>query len=137
MQSTTAHSDIIAVKDPSAYITKDRQTRRGKRVGPILHLADERAPGYDRLWEDLLEDLQERGATMGPISPDPPPGGAAPRRAGWGRVGVGQEVERGGRRAGGGGGWAGGSRWRGIGGGRGWRLHHGLLVIVVAVAGGQ
>ena len=40
------------------------------------YLADERAPGYDRLWEDLLDDLQERGASLGPIDPPQAPGGA-------------------------------------------------------------
>ena len=40
------------------------------------YLADERAPGYDSLWEHLLDDLQQRGAQMGPISPDARPEGA-------------------------------------------------------------
>ena len=53
--------------------------RHGGAVALLWHntyLADERAPGYGRLWEDLLDDLQERGAIMGPISPGPHPGGA-------------------------------------------------------------
>jgi taurine dioxygenase len=63
METTTAHSDIIAVKDPSAYITKDRQTLRGKRVGPILHLADERARLAQLTWNHF--EIKRLGATIG------------------------------------------------------------------------
>ena len=63
MTSTTAHSDIIASKDPSAYITKDRQTLRGKRVGPILHLADERARLAQLTWNHF--EIKRLGATIG------------------------------------------------------------------------
>jgi len=63
METTTAHSDIIASKDPSAYITKDRQTLRGKRVGPILHLADERARLAQLTWNHF--EIKRLGATIG------------------------------------------------------------------------
>ena len=41
--SATTHQDIIATRDPGAHITQDRIILRGKRIGPILHLAEERA----------------------------------------------------------------------------------------------
>lgn len=63
MQSDTAHADIVATKDPSAYITKDRQTLRGKRVGPILHLADERARLAQLTWNNF--GIKRLGATIG------------------------------------------------------------------------
>ncbi len=40
------------------------------------YLADERAPGYRSTWEELLDALGDRGATMGPIAPPPTPTGA-------------------------------------------------------------
>ena len=46
----------------------DAVRRHGGAAALLWHntyLADERAPGYDRLWEDLLDDLQERGAKIG------------------------------------------------------------------------
>jgi glycosyltransferase involved in cell wall biosynthesis len=40
------------------------------------YFADDRAPGYGALWEDLLDDLAARGASLGPVvppAPAPPP----------------------------------------------------------------
>jgi len=82
VMDTTLHSHLGLSPDEArarALQVLDVVRRHGGRVALLWHntyLADERAPGYDRLWEDLLDDLQERGATMGPISPDPPAGGA-------------------------------------------------------------
>ena len=58
----------------------ERARAGGGRVGLLWHntsLADPRAPGYDRLWEDLLDELAARGAALGPAG-EPPP---APRGA--------------------------------------------------------
>jgi glycosyltransferase involved in cell wall biosynthesis len=82
VMDTTLHSHLglsAAAARERALRVLDVVRRHGGRVALLWHntyLADERAPGYDRLWEDLLDDLHERGATMGPISPDPRPGGA-------------------------------------------------------------
>ena len=40
------------------------------------YLADDRAPGYGRLWEDLLDALAARGARLGAVAPPPPAPGA-------------------------------------------------------------
>ncbi len=58
----------------------ERVRRAGGRAALLWHntyLADDRAPGYGRLWEDLLDELARRGAELGPAgTPAPPPQGA-------------------------------------------------------------
>jgi glycosyltransferase involved in cell wall biosynthesis len=82
VMDTTLHSHLaLSAADARtrALTVLDVVRRVGGRVALLWHntyLADERAPGYDRLWEDLLDDLAERGAQMGPISPGVPPPGA-------------------------------------------------------------
>lgn len=54
-------------------------TRRAGGASSLLwhntYLADDRAPGYAQLWEDLLDGLIEAGADVGPvIAPDAPHG---------------------------------------------------------------
>lgn len=75
VMDTTLHSHLGL--DPAE--ARDRAlrvlgaVRRAGGAAALLwhntYLADERAPGYDRLWEDLLDDLQDLGATLGPIAP--------------------------------------------------------------------
>jgi glycosyltransferase involved in cell wall biosynthesis len=43
------------------------------------YLADDRAPGYGALWDDLLDDLTARGATLGPVAPPTTPGSSTSR----------------------------------------------------------
>jgi len=73
VMDTTLHSHL-ALPAPEAreraLRVLDAVRRHGGAAALLWHntyLADERAPGYDRLWEDLLDDLAERGAHMGPI----------------------------------------------------------------------
>lgn len=82
VMDTTLHSHL-GLNDQEARARAlrvlDVVRRVGGRVALLWHntyLADERAPGYDRLWGDLLDDLAERGATLGPISPPAAPAGA-------------------------------------------------------------
>ena len=65
MSSPTAHNDIIATKDPSAFITQERVTLKGKRVGPILHLAQERERLAQLTWQNF--DIKRLGATIGAV----------------------------------------------------------------------
>ncbi|MFM8529047.1 MAG: TauD/TfdA dioxygenase family protein [Ilumatobacteraceae bacterium] len=61
--STTAHTEIIATRDPGAYITQDHIYLRGQRIGPILHLAEERARLAALEWKHF--DVKRLGATIG------------------------------------------------------------------------
>ncbi|MFZ9864610.1 MAG: TauD/TfdA dioxygenase family protein, partial [Ilumatobacteraceae bacterium] len=63
--STTAHQDIVATRDPGANITQDRIYLRGKRIGPILHLADERRRLAALEWTRF--DVERLGATIGAV----------------------------------------------------------------------
>ncbi len=82
VMDTTLHSHLKLNDQEArerALRVLDVVRRVGGRVALLWHntyLADERAPGYDRLWGDLLDDLAERGATLGPISPPTAPAGA-------------------------------------------------------------
>lgn len=82
VMDTTLHSHLgLSAADARerALQVLDVVRRVGGRVALLWHntyLADERAPGYGRLWEDLLDDLGDRGASMGPISPGHAPRGA-------------------------------------------------------------
>ena len=82
VMDTTLHSHLGLSADDArekALAVLDRVRVAGGRVALLWHntyLAEERAPGYDRLWDQLLDDLQTRGATMGPISPPERPHGA-------------------------------------------------------------
>jgi alpha-ketoglutarate-dependent taurine dioxygenase len=63
--STTAHQDIIATRDPGSHITQDRIMLRGKRIGPILHLAQERARLASLEWRHF--EVERLGATIGAV----------------------------------------------------------------------
>ena len=63
--SATAHQDIIATRDPGAHITQDRIMLRGKRIGPILHLAEERARLAALEWRHF--EVERLGATIGAV----------------------------------------------------------------------
>ncbi len=82
VMDTTMHSHLGLDADQArdtALRVLDRVRVAGGRVALLWHntyLAEERAPGYDRLWGELLDELQARGATMGPISPPGRPTGA-------------------------------------------------------------
>lgn len=75
VMDTTLHSHLgLDAHEARARALQvlDVVRRVGGRVALLWHntyLADERAPGYDDLWTNLLDDLAARGATMGPISP--------------------------------------------------------------------
>ncbi len=64
-RTTTAHSDIVATRDPGANITQDRIMLRGKRIGPILHLAEERARLAALVWPHF--EVERLGATIGAV----------------------------------------------------------------------
>ena len=82
VMDTTLHSHLgldAADARQRALRVLDAVRRAGGAAALLWHntyLADERAPGYDRLWEDLLDDLAARGARMGPIAPPDPAAGA-------------------------------------------------------------
>ena len=63
--SATAHQDIIATRDPGAGITQERIMLRGKRIGPILHLAEERARLAALEWRHF--EVERLGATIGAV----------------------------------------------------------------------
>jgi glycosyltransferase involved in cell wall biosynthesis len=64
-----------------ALAVLERVRAAGGRAALLWHntyLADDRAPGYGRLWEDLLDELARRGAELGPAgAPAPPAAGAS------------------------------------------------------------
>lgn len=82
VMDTTLHSHLGLSADEArqrALAVLDAVRRHGGAAALLWHntyLADERAPGYDRLWEDLLDDLAARGAAMGPIAAPERPAGA-------------------------------------------------------------
>jgi glycosyltransferase involved in cell wall biosynthesis len=80
VMDTTLHSqlglDAEAARERALRVL-DRVRAWGGRVALLWHntyLADDRAPGYGRLWGELLDELAERGARMGPAGavPEPP-----------------------------------------------------------------
>ncbi len=64
-RAPTAHRDIVATRDPGANITQDRIVLRGKRIGPILHLAEERARLAALEWRHF--EVERLGATIGAV----------------------------------------------------------------------
>ena len=82
VMDTTLHSHLGLAPEEArerALRVLGAVKRAGGAAALLWHntyLADERAPGYDRLWEDLLDDLQDQGAVLGPIAPPAPPDGA-------------------------------------------------------------
>lgn len=82
VMDTTLHSHLgLAAEDARERTLRvlDACRRTGGAAALLWHntyLADERAPGYRSTWEELLDELALRGATMGPISPPPEPEGA-------------------------------------------------------------
>jgi glycosyltransferase involved in cell wall biosynthesis len=82
VMDTTLHSHLGLSADQArdrALAVLDVVRRVGGAAALLWHntyLADERAPGYDRLWGHLLDDLQDRGASLGPIAPPEVPEGA-------------------------------------------------------------
>ncbi|MEW6581799.1 MAG: glycosyltransferase [Actinomycetota bacterium] len=83
VMDTTLHSHLGLDADGArarALRVLDRVRACGGRVGLLWHntyLADDRAPGYGRLWGSLLDDLAARGARMGPAGAPEPPAAAA------------------------------------------------------------
>lgn len=75
VMDTTLHSqlglDAPAARERALRVL-DRVRHHGGAACLLWHntyLADDRAPGFGGLWEDLLDDLAERGATLGPVRP--------------------------------------------------------------------
>ncbi len=72
VMDTTLHSHLGLDADAArerALTVLDRVRAHGGRVALLWHntyLADDRAPGYGALWGDLLDELQARGAELGP-----------------------------------------------------------------------
>ncbi|MEY4361028.1 MAG: hypothetical protein RL391_334 [Actinomycetota bacterium] len=63
MNANTAHPDIIATRDASVHISKDRIDFNGLKIGPVTHLAEERARLAALRWENF--DVKRLGATIG------------------------------------------------------------------------
>lgn len=61
--TATAHSDIIATRDAGVHISKDRVEMNGQRIGPIMHLSDERARLAALRWQNF--DVKRLGSTIG------------------------------------------------------------------------
>jgi taurine dioxygenase len=61
--TTTAHADIVATRDASVHISKDRVEMNGQRIGPVMHLADERARLAALEWKNF--DVKRVGSTIG------------------------------------------------------------------------
>src|SRR3954467_1169846 len=60
----TAHTDIVATSDPSARLGARRhQDPVGLQVGPLNHLADERARLSELTWSSF--DVEQGGAPLG------------------------------------------------------------------------
>lgn len=83
VMDTTLHSHLKLDADAAfdrALSVLERVRLAGGHAALLWHntyLADDRAPGYDRLWGDLLDELARRGATMGPAGDaEPRPDGA-------------------------------------------------------------
>jgi glycosyltransferase involved in cell wall biosynthesis len=80
VMDTALHSRLGLGADEArdrALRVLDVVRRAGGRAALLWHntyLADDRAPGYGRAWEELLDELAARGATLGPAgAPGPPP----------------------------------------------------------------
>lgn len=61
--SITAHADIVATQDAAVHISKDRVEMNGQRIGPVVHLAEERARLAALDWQNF--DVKRLGATIG------------------------------------------------------------------------
>ncbi|MFZ8917743.1 MAG: TauD/TfdA dioxygenase family protein [Ilumatobacteraceae bacterium] len=61
--SSTAHPDIVATKDAGVHVSRDRVQLHGQTVGPITHLAEERARLAALHWQNF--DVKRLGATIG------------------------------------------------------------------------
>lgn len=61
--TTTAHPDIIATRDAGVHVTADRVELHGQQVGPITHLAEERARLAAMTWNEF--DVKRVGSTIG------------------------------------------------------------------------
>ena len=75
VMDTTLHShlglDAEAARERALSVL-DRVRAHGGRAALLWHntyLADDRAPGYGDLWGELLDELQMRGAELGPAWP--------------------------------------------------------------------
>jgi len=63
MTASTAHPEIIATKDAAVHISKDRVELSGQKIGPIVHLAEERARLAALTWQNF--DVKRLGSTIG------------------------------------------------------------------------
>jgi len=61
--TATAHPDILATRDAGAFITKNRVEMNGQRIGPVTHLAEERARLAALSWQNF--DVKRLGSTIG------------------------------------------------------------------------
>lgn len=89
VMDTTLHSHLgldAAAARERALAVLERVRLAGGRAALLWHntyLADDRAPGYGALWEELLDELGARGARLGPAgapAPEPPGAELAGRR---------------------------------------------------------
>jgi glycosyltransferase involved in cell wall biosynthesis len=85
VMDTALHSRLGLDADAArerALSVLDAVRRSGGAACLLWHntyLADDRAPGYGNLWEELLDELTARGATLGPVSPQTTPASAERR----------------------------------------------------------
>ncbi len=83
VMDTTLHSQLGLDADAArerALAVLDATRRAGGASALLWHntyFNDDRAPGYGPLWEDLLDELADRGARMGPVRPPADPTGAS------------------------------------------------------------
>jgi taurine dioxygenase len=63
MTATTAHADIVATEDPSARLGARRRQDSDMGVGPVTHLADERARLAGLTWEHF--EIERLSSTLG------------------------------------------------------------------------
>lgn len=61
--TTTAHHEIVATQDAAMHISKDRVEMSGQRIGPVTHLAEERARLAALTWQNF--DVKRVGSTIG------------------------------------------------------------------------
>lgn len=61
--TTTAHPDIVATRDAGVHVSADRVELHGQQVGPITHLAEERARLAAMTWNEF--DVKRVGSTIG------------------------------------------------------------------------
>ena len=63
MTATTAHADIVATEDPGARLGTRRRKDSDMPVGPVNHLADERARLAGLTWEHF--EVDRMSTTLG------------------------------------------------------------------------